>query len=907
MMGSSSRVSHGVRRYAAIALILLACLSISVYAANHDDFRVCRQTGYCVRQRAFSRLVDKGRLEQPSYVVKSLLSDGLRSSNLTRVGPTNGRIRAEVVEPSRPNIIFILEVDFLAVGPVRIRMFEKDPMVPRFELNGDLCLASEPQLTQDTVNVKDTKVALLLELDRLVVRVNKSPFSISVLKDGEEVVVFNGQQYLNFEHYRKKEDDPPITVDFPVDWDLDFENEEEEIQMMKKYLNYGKWAEEFRGYIDSKPYGPASIGFDVTFPMVNYLYGLPEHAASFALKTTRVSNGKFKEDPYRLYNLDVFSYEIDSLMALYGSVPFVLGHGSHNSHKKHSVGVLWLNSGEQWVDIEEAYPENKKTLQFQEKDDFVIEKKSADGGKRLHWMTESGIIDLFVIVADKPSLVTTELTSITGRPYLPPLFAMGYHQCRWNYNDQKDTESVNKGFDDYNIPYDVLWLDIEHTDGKKYFTWDYKKWPNPLGLQDTLASKGRKLVTIVDPHIKRDQEYSVYREFNEKDLWIKNSIGQPFEGACWPGSSYWIDFVNPESRRIWATQFALDKYPSSSRNLFTWNDMNEPSVFSGPEVTVPKDSRHVYGWEHRDVHNLYGALQQRSSFEGQLLRSNNADRPFVLSRSFHTGSQRFGAVWTGDNNATWSHLKATVPILLSLSVSGLTFVGADVSGFFNNPEPELFVRWYQTASFQPFFRGHAQMNTRRREPWLMGEPYTSLIRAAIRRRYQLLPYIYTVFYETHIKGTLVMRPLFYEFSEDEATFGTEEAFMLGGSILVHPVVQKIPAVTKVYLPHAAIWYDYNTFEAVPSGYRTFQSDLSWFPIFIRGGSIVIRQENVHTSTQASKKEPYTVLIAVDSQDEASGYLYVDDGTTFNIGSSGFLSTNLVYANGTSHCPWCSRT
>lgn len=157
----------------------------------------------------------------------------------------------------------------------------------------------------------------------------------------------------------------------------------------------------------------------------------------------------------------------------------------------------------------------------------------------------------------------------------------------------------------------------------------------------------------------------------------------------------WLDYFNPEIFEWYSKRYSYDNYKGSTSNLFLWNDMNEPSVFNGPEVTFPKDIIHHGGWENRDVHNVYGMLQHMSTFDGLLERSNGHIRPFVLTRSFFAGSQRTAAVWTGDNAAQWSHLKMTVPMLLSLSVTGFGFIGADVGGFFSNPDAKLLVRWYQ--------------------------------------------------------------------------------------------------------------------------------------------------------------------------------------------------------------------
>ncbi|KAK6017773.1 glycosyl hydrolase, family 31 [Ostertagia ostertagi] len=324
-----------------------------------------------------------------------------------------------------------------------------------------------------------------------------------------------------------------------------------------------------------------------------------------------------------------------------------------------------------------------------------------------HFMSETGLIDIFFFGGPSPQDVQRQLSRISGVTPIPPLFSIGYHQCRWNYNDEQD---VNENFDVYDIPMDVMWLDIEHTDGKKYFTWEPHKFAHPKEMIDGLAAKTLKTW----------------------DLYVKKADGESdFEGHCWPGASAYLDFLNPETRKYWAAQFAFDRYVGSTPQLFTWNDMNEPSVFSGAEVTYEQG---------RMLHNMYGFLQHSSTFEGQLQRTGGKDRPFILTRSGFIGTQRTAAIWTGDNTAEWGHLAIAAPMLLSLSVSGVPFVGADVGGFFGNPDEQLLTRWYEAGAFQPFFRAHAHIDTKRREPWLFSKPTLDAIRQAIRRRYALLPY-----------------------------------------------------------------------------------------------------------------------------------------------------------------------
>ena len=565
------------------------------------------------------------------------------------------------------------------------------------------------------------------------------------------------------------------------------------------------WEENFGGHVDSKPRGPMSVGIDFSFPFAQHVYGIPEHTSPLSLPTTRSGSAgmppKYQE-PYRLYNLDVFEYELDETMALYGHIPFMAAHGLVGGSGQ-TAGVFWFNPSETFIDISDGAQPSGTTG-----------RAGQHSFKESHWLSESGNVDFFLFPGPLPKDVFAQYTAIVGRQQLPPLFSLGYHQCRWNYRDEKDVAAVEGQFEALDYPMDVIWLDIEHTDGKRYFTWDKHVFPNPLEMQKNVSAHGRKMVTIVDPHIKRDNHFSVHKEATEKGLYIKNKDGNDFDGWCWPGSSSYLDFTDPGVRQWWAEQFALDKYVGSTMDLFTWNDMNEPSVFNGPEVSMPKDTKNLAGVEHREWHNLYGLYMQQATSMGLEQRKDiksdwmdwtaqpslSNSRPFVLSRAFWAGSQRFGAIWTGDNTAEWGHLKIASPMLLSINLAGLSFAGADVGGFFGEPGPELFTRWYQAGAFTPFFRGHAHHDTKRREPWSYGEPYTSILRSTAILRYTLLPYWYTTFHEAYALGYPVMRTMFTEFPSDPATFAIDDQWMVGSALLVKPITDAGQTVANVYFP-----------------------------------------------------------------------------------------------------------
>jgi len=313
---------------------------------------------------------------------------------------------------------------------------------------------------------------------------------------------------------------------------------------------------------------------------------------------------------------------------------------------------------------------------------------------------------------------------------------------------------------------------------------------------------------------------------------------------------------------------------------------------------MQKDSKHMDGTvEHRDCHNLYGILQQMATGEGHIFRSGGTDRPFVLSRAFFAGTQNYGAIWTGDNAADWGHLKMATPMLLTLGLSGLPFSGADVGGFFNNPEPELLVRWYQAGAFTPFFRGHAHIETKRREPWLFGEDNTKMIRSAIRKRYQYLPLWYTLFHEASQDGSPMIRPLWVEFPSSLDLFAIDDQFMVGTSLLIKPVTSAGQTTTEVILPGDEAWYDAETHEEYASGKIAMSTPLGKMPSFFRAGQIVPRRDRPRRNTILMQQDPFTLVVTINKAGTATGELYLDDGKTFEHKQGRYTWRQFNFSNG----------
>lgn len=276
---------------------------------------------------------------------------------------------------------------------------------------------------------------------------------------------------------------------------------------------------------------------------------------------------------------------------------------------------------------------------------------------------------------------------------------MGYHQSRWAYNSTPDVQDIIGKFDEYDFPLDVLWLDIEYTSNRKWFTWNASSFPDPVELLDWVDAQGhRKLVPISDCHIKVDTTYKIYTDCLENDLFVKNADGTPFVSICWPGDASWVDFLNPAARDYYANLHLYENFPSTAALGGFWNDMNEPSIFDNMyERTFPYDALHYGNVSNRDIHNMYGLLNVMSTHQGLMARDEGKLRPFILSRSVFAGSQRYTANWNGDTDSTFDFLRILLPMTIASNLGGLVFYGGDVPGFFGKPSDEIASRWYQVS------------------------------------------------------------------------------------------------------------------------------------------------------------------------------------------------------------------
>jgi alpha-glucosidase len=593
---------------------------------------------------------------------------------------------------------------------------------------------------------------------------------------------------------------------------------------------------------------------------------------------------------YTLWNIDVGPQE--SVDPLYKAIPFFLGIKDTRSY-----GLFLDNTWRTWFDFGK-----------QARDAVVFG-------------SEGGPLDYYFIYGPTPKQVVENYAYLTGTPPLPPLWAFGFQQSRYSYTPESRVREIATRLRNDRIPSDVLYLDIDYQFKNRPFTVDPKTFPNFPGLVSDLRKQHFRVVTITDLHIAHapNQGYMPYDTGHAGDHFVKNPDGSEFVGIVWPGPAVFPDFTRAQTREWWGglyRQFVQDGVAGF------WNDMNEPSVFDGPDKTMPLNTVHrieepgfaTRTATHAEIHNIVGLENPRATYEG-LLKLRPDERPFVLTRATYAGGQRYGFTWTGDNAATWNHLRLATQMVLNLGVSGISMVGADIGGFGSSPAPELLTRWVELAAFSPLCRDHAAKGTQPHEVWASGPQQEIIRRRYIETRYRLLPYIYSLADESSRTGLPMMRPVFLDFPEIFAPNSggfdhLDTEFLLGPSLLVAPPpYAETLDEYAVSFPKGHDWYDFwtglkapaspqppNITDIVTAGTtalpapRTIHPPLETMPVYVRGGSILPLQPLVQ-NTDETPVGPLELRVYPGS--DCSGSLYLDDGHTFRYLQGEFLRQELT--------------
>ena len=526
-----------------------------------------------------------------------------------------------------------------------------------------------------------------------------------------------------------------------------------------------------------------------------YFYGLGERTGSLNKKGYH----------YRNWNTDDPTPHGETYAQLYKSIPFLI-----TLRGEEACGIFFDNHLESHFDMGK---ENSNYYYF----------GAVDGN-----------LDYYFMYGPTVKEVVNRYTDLTGKTPLPQLWTLGYQQCRWSYAPQQRIMQIAKSFREKDIPCDTIYLDIDYMDGYRVFTWDNKKFKNPQEFLKELKEMGFKVVTIIDPGVKVDKGYKIYDEGLKEGHFATDKDGIVYKNTVWPGDSVFPDFMNSKTRKWWSDnqKIMMDLGVSG-----IWNDMNEPASFNGPlpdDVVFNNDGTIV---THKEIHNVYGHMMDKATYEG--IKEATKKRPFIVTRACYAGTQKYATVWTGDNQSTWEHLRMSLPMLMNLGLSGMSFCGTDVGGFGFDCTGELLSRWIQVGAFTPLFRNHAAMGTRDQEPWAFDKITEDINRKYIKLRYKLIPYLYDMMYKCENTGEPIIRPLLFNYQNDKKTYEINDEFNCGDNILVAPVVEQGSKQRLVYLPSGDNWIDYWTGEEYKGGqYIIKEAPLDICPMFIKALSII---------------------------------------------------------------------
>ena len=569
------------------------------------------------------------------------------------------------------------------------------------------------------------------------------------------------------------------------------------------------------------------------------------------------------------WNSDIPDAHTDQFHALYKSVPFLICRKEEASY-----GLFYDNTFHGYFDLAK---ENSEYICF-----------SADNGN----------LDYYFFGGNTIPKVISNYTLLTGRAPLPQLWTLGYHQCRWGYASAADIRSVAEKFRECDIPCESVQYDIDYMQGYRVFTWNEKDYGPAGELFEELGKKGFKPVVIIDPGTKREEGYFMYEEGTKNGYFFRTADNsEDYVNAVWPGDANYPDFGREEVREWWGDhhKFLLDMGVQG-----IWNDMNEPASFKGPlplDVIGHDEERQT---THDELHNVYGHFMAKATYNG--IKKHTGKRPLVITRACYSGTQKYSAVWTGDNQSLWDHLRLMIPQLCSLGMSGYTIAGTDIGGFGGDTTPELLSRWIEAAAFSTFFRNHSANGTIFQEPWQFGDEVADIYRKYVKLHYTFLPYIYDLLHEEQENGLPVMRPLVMHYEKDPMVYNMNDEFLVGEKLLVAPVVNPGEKVRKVYLPEGT-WYSFWTGEK-HEGKRFFleEAPLDHCPIYVKAGSLLPIYEAV--SYVGEKKYDRLTVIATPEggkmehyQDNGEDFAYLDGEYNlyeFEVDTNGELTAKILH-------------
>jgi len=548
---------------------------------------------------------------------------------------------------------------------------------------------------------------------------------------------------------------------------------------------------------------------------------------------------------YMLWNIDDFSR--NPRQNFYCQIPFAI---HLNPQSGNVLGLFIDNPGKQFWDLGKT---RRGVCSYQ---------------------TVSGDFSLWLMFNDSFQGVLQQWTDLTGRMTRPPLWALGYHQCRWSYYPESRVREIASEFRRRKIPCDAIYLDIDYMDGYRVFTWHPQRFSSPEKLLADLKAEGFHVVTIVDPGIKIDKDYEVYRDFVTKPgfFCVDPVTSAPFEGPVWPGMTHFPDFTRSDVRQAWGEyqkKALLDKGVDG-----IWNDMNEPHVFNEKEFPG-RVLQYDFGQNspHAKIHQVYGLTMAQASREG-FEKARPAERPFIITRSGWAGVQRYALMWTGDNQSTWASMTLDLQLNLSMGLSGVAFVGCDIGGFAFDCFPELYARWIEWGVFQPFCRTHSAAGTADQEPWSFGQEVEKIARQMIEFRMRLLPYIYTAFVQASETGAPVNQPLVYQYPQDTYAQRVADEFFLGTSLLIAPVLEPAKDRRLVYLPSGTWYHWWSGKTSEGPTFEIVEAPPAQPPLFAKAGSVIPMQDVLQYVDERTLTQ---TILEVFVAPRMEGVLVEDDG------------------------------
>eukprot|EP01114_Cavostelium_apophysatum_P008155 TRINITY_DN2046_c0_g1_i1.p1 TRINITY_DN2046_c0_g1~~TRINITY_DN2046_c0_g1_i1.p1 ORF type:complete len:921 (+),score=167.08 TRINITY_DN2046_c0_g1_i1:50-2812(+) len=691
---------------------------------------------------------------------------------------------------------------------------------------------------------------------------------------------------------------PPSTV--PSNMDYDFSWTESPFGFAVTRVSNGEvlfnttpsTSSAFNGLVFKEQY----LEISTVLPSSHQLYGMGQRIGSFQMQPMT----------YTMWNTDQGTIADTNL---YGSHPvYVEIRPDGNSH-----GVFFFTSNGL---------------------DAVLREES------MTYKAVGGVFDMYFFLGPTGDNVVQQYEDVIGKPYFPPYWTLGFHNCRWGYPNLSYVEDVVAKYRAADIPLETQWTDIDYMDNHYDFTTDPVNFPLPQFQQfvASLHDNNQHFVLIIDPGIAPTNGYIAYDNGTMMDVWIKNATGQDFVGKVWPGLTVFPDWFNENTFAYWAdmiTYFHNEMLPVDG----LWVDMNEISNFctgqcyinadrtlgaetyeeflkmskelarQAEESQHPRKSRGPFPFDPNNppyaiqnryeshqpldfmtvsmdavhtvgleynTHNMYGMMETWAT--KQALETVRGKRAFTLSRSTYVGSGRHGFNWGGDNWSVWLQMYWVIHSTINSGIFGIPMYGTEICGFNGNTNEELCGRWVQIGAFEPFCRDHNSIGQKSQELYLWPS-VANISRTMFAIRYSILPYMYTLFYRAHTYGGMVWRPLVFEFPTDPNVANLDTQFLVGSSIMVSPILQPNATNVTSYFP-ASYWYDFYTlklFEVAQNGGNfTLDAPFQFIPVHLLGGTILPRQYPAMTIYQ-TRLNPFYLLVPYNADGRATGELYLDDG------------------------------